>query len=116
VLATIPADPVVTQSFAENGGKSEDVAPGLQWLKQNIQYWNAASYTCPYPPKSGEWYQLNPELPDGTVISTGANVIGTPRVSATSTQVRFVWWETGIAVGYGSTLAEAQANAAADRP
>jgi hypothetical protein len=116
VLATIPQNPVITQSFAENGGKSGDVTPGLQWLEQNIQYWNATAYTCSYPPQSGLWYQLNPERPDGTVISTAPNEIGTPRVSATTTQVRFIWWETGVAVGGGSTLAEAQANAAAARP
>jgi len=102
--------------FATNGGATDSVAGGLSWLEQNVFTWNRPGYTCDYPPSSGVWYQLNPEQPNGTVVSTGAFVVGEPRVNTTSTSVSFVWWDTGVAVGYGNTLAEAQASASAQLP
>ena len=102
--------------FATNGGASGGVAPGLMWLEQDIFTWDKPNYDCPYPPSSGVWYQLKPELPDGTVFPTGSSIVATPRAAETSTSMRFIWWETGVAVGYGDTLEEAQANAAAQVP
>jgi hypothetical protein len=115
-LQTFTFDPNNLYTFPGNGGASGSVAPGLIWLEQDIFTWNQPGYTCPYPPGSGVWYQLKPELPDGTVIQTGSNIIGKPRVTSGTTSVTFYWWETGVAVGYGATLAEAQDNAAAQLP
>jgi hypothetical protein len=103
-------------NFASNGGASGSVAPGLIWLEQDIFTWDKPNYDCPYPPGSGVWYQLKPELPDGTVFPTESYLIGTPRATGGSSSMRFVWWETGVAVGYGDTLEEAQANASAQLP
>ncbi|ADP06622.1 hypothetical protein S-CBS1_gp17 [Synechococcus phage S-CBS1] len=105
-----------TRSFTTNGGATGSVDAGLSWQVTNTYSWNEPSYQCSYPPGSGTWERLKPVRPDGTVGSTSSFSVGTPRVTTSTTSVRFVWWETGVAVGYGNTLAEAQSDAYAKIP
>jgi len=98
-------------TFTSNGGATGSVDRGLSWQVTNTYSWNRPSYQCSYPPGSGTWERLKPVLPDGTVGSTSYFTVGKPRVSSSTLSVSFVWWETGVVVGYGNTLAEAQADA-----